>query len=68
MANWKKFIREVHTRKPLTFKYFKVWEKLTGYSEEIDIGDGVGDGEEEYEEVKREEISKEEYEKNKVEY
>ena len=54
MANWEKFIREVQTRKPLTFKYFKVWEKPTGYSEEIDIGDGVGDGEEEYEEVKRE--------------
>jgi|TARA_B100002003_G_C13833525_1_gene409564 hypothetical protein len=61
MDNWEKFIREVQTRKPLTFKYFKVWEKLTGYSEE-------GDGEEEYEEVKREEISKEEYEKNKVKY
>ena len=25
-----RFIREVHTRKPLTFKYLKIWEELTG--------------------------------------
>jgi len=47
---------------PLIFKYFKVWEKPTGVFSDHD----VGPGEEVYDEVGREEISKDEYEEKKA--
>ena len=56
-----RLIKEVHTHEPLTFKYFKVWEEPTGVFNDYD----AGPGEEVYDEVKREKISKEEYEENK---
>ena len=57
--------REVSILKPLIFKYFKVVYKIIGYRDDIDVGLGVGVDEPEYEEVKREEVTEEEYQENR---